>query len=104
MLGLAFAAAHPVEAGPIVLVGCGTFDPVARQVRYWMEGFVETLSDEESQYRALYRDLAERRYTTDPTRRLAEELMVRMRTDATLVLMGAPAEARLTGTRIYENT
>jgi pimeloyl-ACP methyl ester carboxylesterase len=30
MLALAFAAAHPDEAGPIVLIGCGTFDPVAR--------------------------------------------------------------------------
>lgn len=30
MLALAYAAAHPDTAGPIVLVGCGTFDPVAR--------------------------------------------------------------------------
>jgi pimeloyl-ACP methyl ester carboxylesterase len=30
MLVLAYAAAHPESAGPIVLVGCGTFDPVAR--------------------------------------------------------------------------
>lgn len=27
MLALAFAAEHPADAGPIVLVGCGTFDP-----------------------------------------------------------------------------
>jgi pimeloyl-ACP methyl ester carboxylesterase len=30
MLTLAYAAAHPDEAGPLVLVGCGTFDPAAR--------------------------------------------------------------------------
>jgi pimeloyl-ACP methyl ester carboxylesterase len=30
MLALAYAAAHPDWAGPLVLVGCGTFDPVAR--------------------------------------------------------------------------
>ena len=30
MLALAFAAAHPAVAGPLVLVGCGTFDPVSR--------------------------------------------------------------------------
>jgi pimeloyl-ACP methyl ester carboxylesterase len=30
MLALALAAAHPERAGPLVLVGCGTFDPAAR--------------------------------------------------------------------------
>ena len=30
MLALAYAAAHPDRAGPLVLVGCGTFDPMAR--------------------------------------------------------------------------
>jgi pimeloyl-ACP methyl ester carboxylesterase len=30
MLALAYAAAHPEEAGPLVLAGCGTFDPAAR--------------------------------------------------------------------------
>lgn len=30
MLALAYAAAHPDDAGPLILVGCGTFDPVAR--------------------------------------------------------------------------
>jgi pimeloyl-ACP methyl ester carboxylesterase len=30
MLALAYAAAHPASAGPIVLVGCGTFDTTAR--------------------------------------------------------------------------
>ena len=30
MLALAYAAEHPLRAGPLVLIGCGTFDPVAR--------------------------------------------------------------------------
>ncbi len=30
MLALAYAAAHPDHAGPLVLIGCGTFDPAAR--------------------------------------------------------------------------
>jgi pimeloyl-ACP methyl ester carboxylesterase len=30
MLALAYAAVHPEATGPIILVGCGTFDPVAR--------------------------------------------------------------------------
>jgi pimeloyl-ACP methyl ester carboxylesterase len=30
MLALACAAAHPESVGPIVLIGCGTFDPAAR--------------------------------------------------------------------------
>jgi pimeloyl-ACP methyl ester carboxylesterase len=30
MLALAYAAVHPARVGPLVLVGCGTFDPVAR--------------------------------------------------------------------------
>ncbi|MHB9027490.1 MAG: alpha/beta fold hydrolase [Candidatus Latescibacterota bacterium] len=30
MLALAYAAAHPENAGPLVLVGCGTFDSAAR--------------------------------------------------------------------------
>jgi pimeloyl-ACP methyl ester carboxylesterase len=35
MLALAYAAAHPTSVGPLVLVGCGTFDPVAR-ARMWV--------------------------------------------------------------------
>lgn len=31
MLALAYAAAHAAEAGPVVLVGCGTFDIPARE-------------------------------------------------------------------------
>jgi pimeloyl-ACP methyl ester carboxylesterase len=30
MLALAYAAAHPDRSGPLVLVGCGTFDAVSR--------------------------------------------------------------------------
>ncbi len=30
MLALAYAAAHPESAGPLALIGCGTFDPEAR--------------------------------------------------------------------------
>jgi pimeloyl-ACP methyl ester carboxylesterase len=30
MLALAYAAVYPDRAGPLVLIGCGTFDPVAR--------------------------------------------------------------------------
>ncbi len=30
MLALCYAAAHPDSAGPIVLVGCGTFDPASK--------------------------------------------------------------------------
>ncbi len=30
MLALAYAAEHPEAAGPLVLIGCGTFDPAAR--------------------------------------------------------------------------
>jgi pimeloyl-ACP methyl ester carboxylesterase len=30
MLALSYAASHPESAGPLVLVGCGTFDPEAR--------------------------------------------------------------------------
>ncbi len=32
MLALAYAAEHPAEAGPMVLVGCGTFDEESRAV------------------------------------------------------------------------
>jgi len=30
MLALAYAAAHPRDAGPLILIGCGTFDRAAR--------------------------------------------------------------------------
>jgi hypothetical protein len=31
MLALAYAAVHPAATGPLVLVGCGTFDLAARE-------------------------------------------------------------------------
>ncbi len=31
MLALAYAAEHPTSAGALALIGCGTFDPVARE-------------------------------------------------------------------------
>lgn len=31
MLALAYAAAHPGATGPLALIGCGTFDPMARE-------------------------------------------------------------------------
>src|SRR5438105_3489712 len=31
MLALAYSAAHPNSAASLVLIGCGTFDPVARE-------------------------------------------------------------------------
>jgi pimeloyl-ACP methyl ester carboxylesterase len=34
MLALAYAAAHPEHAGPLILVGCGTFDFAARDRMY----------------------------------------------------------------------
>ncbi len=34
MLALCYAAAHPNEAGPLVLVGCGTFDRLSRVRMY----------------------------------------------------------------------
>jgi pimeloyl-ACP methyl ester carboxylesterase len=34
MLALAYAAAHPEQAGPLILVGCGTFDLAARDRMY----------------------------------------------------------------------
>lgn len=30
MLVLAYAATHPADIGPLVLIGCGTFDPISR--------------------------------------------------------------------------
>jgi len=43
MLGLAYAAAHPDRAGSLVLIGCGTFDPAARDR---MRGIIEERLDE----------------------------------------------------------
>lgn len=58
MLALAYAAVHPDSAGPLVLIGCGTFDPAARArmratlaertsdaLRYRLECLVEECPD-----------------------------------------------------------
>jgi pimeloyl-ACP methyl ester carboxylesterase len=45
MLALAYAAAHPDSAGPIVLVGCGTFDKASRAR---LEATLEERTDEET--------------------------------------------------------
>ncbi len=63
MLALAYAAEHP-DAGPLVLIGCGTFDPAARARMHAL--IAERRSPEiERQLAALERDLA------DPDQRLA---------------------------------
>ena len=48
MLALAYAAAHPDRVGPLVLVGCGTFDPAARRL---LERRVRERTDERLQRR-----------------------------------------------------
>jgi pimeloyl-ACP methyl ester carboxylesterase len=64
MLALAYAAAHPASAGPLALVGCGTFDLVAR-ARF--KALVAERMDDGLRARvgALEREV------TDPDRRLA---------------------------------
>ncbi len=48
MLALAYAAAHPDRAGPLVLIGCGTFDPAARE---HLQATVERRMDDELRQR-----------------------------------------------------
>jgi len=61
MLALAYAAAHPSRAGPLVLIGCGTFDPVARER---MRATIEERMDESLRRRLdrLARDVPDRRF------------------------------------------
>lgn len=67
MLALAYAAAHPAEVGPIVLVGCGTFDTAARarlvetleertdeDLRRRLEQLPKLIPDEEERLRKRY--------------------------------------------------
>jgi pimeloyl-ACP methyl ester carboxylesterase len=78
MLALAYAAAHPEEAGPIVLVGCGTFDPVSRarlrealeqrttdELRRRIGKLADEYPNPDEQLRELYR-LTEPLYAFDP--------------------------------------
>lgn len=44
MLALCYAAEHPSRAGPIVLVGCGTFDQSSRST---MQAIIEERMDDE---------------------------------------------------------
>jgi pimeloyl-ACP methyl ester carboxylesterase len=48
MLALAFASAHPNSIGPMVLIGCGTFDLTARQC---MEATLEERMDDDLRQR-----------------------------------------------------
>lgn len=78
MLALAYAAAHPESAGPIVLVGCGTFDLVARAclretleertddaLRRRLEGLSREFRDPGEQMRRMH-ELSERLYSYQP--------------------------------------
>ena len=68
MLALAYAAEHPGTAGPLVLIGCGTFDPAARALmrqiiherlgddgRRRMERLEEDFADPDERLREQYR-------------------------------------------------
>lgn len=58
MLALCYAAEHPDNSGPIVLVGCGTFDPVARvRLRSTIEDRMD--DDLRLQLRRISADLAD---------------------------------------------
>jgi pimeloyl-ACP methyl ester carboxylesterase len=53
MLALAYAAAHPSSTGPLILVGCGTFDPVARAA---MQRTIDERMNDEIRARLKYAD------------------------------------------------
>lgn len=85
MLALAFATAHPDRVGPIVLVGCGTFDPQARAglqarldertddaLRRRLEGLGEKISDPSERIRAMVA-LTRPLYLFDPIPTESEE-------------------------------
>jgi pimeloyl-ACP methyl ester carboxylesterase len=61
MLALAYAAAHPDRAGPLVLIGCGTFDPVARRR---MREIIEERMDDDLRQRLerLPQEIPDRRF------------------------------------------
>jgi len=78
MLVLAYAAAHPGSAGPLVLVGCGTFDRAARarlqqireertndDMRRRLERLAEEFSDPGQRMEKRYK-LTESVYVYDP--------------------------------------
>jgi pimeloyl-ACP methyl ester carboxylesterase len=63
MLALAYAAQHPERAGPLVLIGCGTFDTAARAR---MREILEQRLTPETQRRLEALDPDERLFTYDP--------------------------------------
>jgi pimeloyl-ACP methyl ester carboxylesterase len=65
MLALAYAAAHPVAAGPLVLVGCGTFDLAARDR---MRAILDARMDEALRHRFEHLE----KEFPDPNQRLRE--------------------------------
>jgi pimeloyl-ACP methyl ester carboxylesterase len=78
MLALAYAAEHPEAAGPLVLVGCGTFDPAARarmqaildertddQLRRLLQRLPEQFPDPDEQLANRY-ELTKSLYLCDP--------------------------------------
>lgn len=75
MLALAYAAAHPDEIGPLVLVGCGTFDSAARaQMQAVREARMEG---------ALRAEMARlEREIADPDRRLCAQGRLMMAVDS----------------------
>lgn len=66
MLALAYAAQYPGSAGPLVLVGCGTFDPASR-IRLQQTLRERQDADLQEALERLERDVA------DPVRRLREQ-------------------------------
>jgi pimeloyl-ACP methyl ester carboxylesterase len=81
MLALAYAAAHPKCAGPLVLVGCGTFDLASRarfkatldermddRLRRRIEGLEREIADPDRRLAALA-DLLSPLYNYDPLSR-----------------------------------
>ena len=86
MLALAYAAEHPDSAGALVLIGCGTFDPVARarmreilderiddQLRRRLERLPEEYSDPSERLRKRY-ELIKPLYSYAPVTSNQEEL------------------------------
>jgi len=78
MLALAYAAEHPSSVGPLVLVGCGTFDPAARarlhealdermgdDLRRRLGRLPEDFPDLDEQLKQRY-ELTKRLYSYDP--------------------------------------
>jgi pimeloyl-ACP methyl ester carboxylesterase len=78
MLALAYAAEHPDSAGPLVLVGCGTFDTTARArmtevlderkddaLRQRIEQLTEKIADPEQRQGEIYK-LTAHLYSYDP--------------------------------------